>query len=284
LFVTESVLNAIFFAAGSDFGFIGGWVNAMQYAFVNLAVPFFIALLLVRQLNHISPWRKLLGVAGIAGLIVLIPGFNFFVGHFREIFAVAPVDATREAVKSFFENPLALNTVESWLLLAVGVLFATIAAVEGYRIDDPYPGYGRLSRRLEKAREDYAEEKEALKNQLSDLRDSIIRELDDSRVRVTERQQELNDLASMADMIRARFEAHLALLKRTCNVVLSHYRDINQGVRKTPPPQYFSEEYSFSDSLPLKLPDTLTLDEVNQRKYGITSILNLIDTNRDNVQ
>jgi hypothetical protein len=65
---------------------------------------------------------------------------------------------------------------------------------------------------------------------------------------------------------------------------LSHYRDINQGVRKTPPPQYFSEEYSFSDSLPLKLPDTLTLDEVNQRKYGITSILNLIDTNRDNVQ
>jgi DNA repair exonuclease SbcCD ATPase subunit len=177
-----------------------------------------------------------------------------------------------------------LATVESWLLLAVGVIFATIAAFDGYRIEDPYPGYGRLWRRLENARDEYAEEKESLKSQLSDLRDSVIEDLDDARDRVMQREEELNDLASMAEMIRARFNAHLSLLERTCNVVLSKYRQINQGVRSTPPPMYFRQNYTFSSSLNLVLPDTITTDEVNKRKYGITSVLELIDAQRNDVQ
>lgn len=284
LFVVESVLNAFFFAAGSDFGFIGGWINAMQYAFVNLAVAFSLTIFLVRQLNHIKHWRKFIGLIGVVSLIVFIPAFNFFVGHFREIYASTPAEAQKAAVQAFMANPFALTTVESWLLLAVGIIFASIAAFDGYRIEDPYPGYGRLWRRLENARDEYAEEKETLKNQLSDLRDSMIEQLDDARDRVMQREQELNDLASMAERIRGRYQAHLPLLERACNVVLSKYRQINQGVRETPAPVYFQRDYTFSPNLKLGLPDTITTEEVNKRKYGITSILELIEAQRNDIQ
>lgn len=283
LFVIESVMNAVFFAAGSDLGFIGGWVNAMQYAAVNLAVSFFLALFVVRHVNHVIIWHKIFGALAIIALIVFIPSFNFFVGHFREIFALVPEEAQRAAVRSFADNPFALKSVESWLLLAVGIIFASIAAIDGYRFDDPYPGYGRISRRWEKAEEDYADEKEALRSHLSKMRDSIIFQLDNNFERVVQREEELNNLATMAEMVKDRFAAHLALLEKTANVVLRRYRDINQGVRSTPPPAHFHSPYLLSESLSSNLPDTLTTDEVVERKYLITSVLNLIDKQRTSI-
>lgn len=283
IFAVESVINAVFFARGSDFGLIGGWIVAMQYAGVNLAVAFAIGLLLVRNIHHVSWANKILGWLGLAALIVEIVAFNLFVGHFREIFATEPELAQGLAKDAFLANPFGLDTAESILLFAVGVLFAIIAAIDGYRFDDKYPGYGRISRRLDKASEEYLEEKQQIKTYLADLRDETVNSLDDVRDGVLQKQDELLDLSSLADTIRTRCQMHLALLERSCNVVLARYRQTNGAVRSTAVPKHFSSDYKFSTSLELNLPDTISPDEVAERKNDITKILKSIESQRVSV-
>ncbi len=284
IFSFESVLNAVFFARGSDFGLIGGWIVAMQYAALNLAMAVMISLFLVRQFNHRLWIRKLSGLLGIFTLVGTVLAFNFFVGHFREIYAENPDDAQTLAVDSFIANPIYLNTAESYLLLGIGVIFAVIAAIDGYRFDDEYPGYGRVSRRLDNASGEYLEEKQQIKSFLSDLRDTTVATLDDFREVIIHKQDELLDLSSLADTIRSRCQMHLALLERSCNVVLAKYRQTNQAVRSTSAPAHFSEEYVFSESLKLSLPDTITVAEVKTRKGEITKLFKSIESQRVNVQ
>lgn len=284
IFASESVLNAFFFAQGSDFGLIGGWIQAMQYAGVNLALAFTISLLLVRQIHHSKWLNRIVGWLGTIFLIVEIVAFNLFVGHYREIYATAPETAQKLAVEAFKANPFGLTTAESFLLLVVGILFAIIAAIDGYRFDDRYPGYGRISRRLEKASEEYLDEKQQIKAYLSDLRDETVNSLDEVRDVVIQKQDEVLDLSSLAETIRSRCQMHLALLERSCNVVIARYRQLNGAVRSTPHPAYFSDDYKFSTTLELTLPDTITVDEVSDRKSEITKILKSIETQRVNVQ
>ena len=74
------------------------------------------------------------------------------------------------------------------------------------------------------------------------------------------------------------------LLQHTCHVVISNYRQINQGIRTTPPPNYFQQQYVFSTSLSLTLPDTISVAEVNDRKESIKAVFNLIGKQRDYIQ
>jgi hypothetical protein len=262
IFALESVLNAFFFAQGSDFGLIGGWVQAMQYAGLNLAIAFFISLFLVRHIHHVSWINRLIGWFGALFLTVEIVSFNLFVGHYRELFAAAPEIAQERAIDNFLASPFGLQTTESYLLFAVGVLFAIIAAIDGYRFDDRYPGFGRIARRLEKASEEYLEEKQQIKQYLADLRDETVNSLDETRDGVLQKQDEVLDLSSLAETIRSRCEMHLALLQQCCNVVIARYRQLNSAVRSTPPPEY----------------------EVDERKKEITKILRSIETQRVTIQ
>jgi hypothetical protein len=284
IFVTESVLNAFFFAAGSDFGLLGGWIDAVRYAGINIAISFLIGLALMRQLNHKSWSRRAAGAAGVVILLVLVPVFNFFVGHYREIFAVDPDNAQTTAVRAFLDNPVGLATVESWLLFAVGSVFAAIAAYEGYAIEDPYPGYGRLARRIQRAEEDYLEEKQEIKQRLSYLREATIDALDKLRDKIVRKQDELLDLSGLADTIRSKFDMHLALLKKSCNVVLSRYREINTRARSTEPPQYFGEECDITTTLKLDLPSTISFEQVQDRKSTISGMLKTAETQRSAVE
>ena len=77
---------------------------------------------------------------------------------------------------------------------------------------------------------------------------------------------------------------HLALLERSCNVVIARYQQMNGAVRSSPAPVYFGSDYKFSTSLELTLPDTITVAEVDGRKSEITKILKAIETQRVNVQ
>ena len=283
IFAFESVINAVFFAAGSDFGLIGGWVVAMQYAAFNLAWAVVISLLLIRQINHINRLRKVVGTLGIIVFALTVPAFNFYVGHFREIYAVNPEQAEILAIQSFLQSPLILTTGASYMLLGVGVIFAIVAGIDGYRFEDAYPGYGRVAKKLDKASDEYFEEKQQIKDYLSDLRDETIAHLDDSRESILHKQGELSDLSSLADNSRSKCQMHLALLVRSCNVVLAQYRQRNEEVRSTPAPDYFRSEYSFPESLEFNLPDTISVKEVQKRKIDITGILKSIEDQRISV-
>jgi hypothetical protein len=75
-----------------------------------------------------------------------------------------PRGRERDAIASILRSPLQIESFASVFLLVIGLCGATIAAWDGYRLDDPYPGYGRRHRRYMQAR---ARKSEALNRVLS---------------------------------------------------------------------------------------------------------------------
>ncbi len=70
----------------------------------------------------------------------------------------------REAVGKLIEAPFAFRGFMSFFLFAIGLCGAAIAALDGYKLDDPFPGYGKRHRSYAAARSRGAE---ALKRILS---------------------------------------------------------------------------------------------------------------------
>ncbi len=59
----------------------------------------------------------------------------------------------REALAKILEAPLKFDSFLSVFLFVIGLCCACIAALDGYKFDDPFPGYGKCHRRYAKARE-----------------------------------------------------------------------------------------------------------------------------------
>jgi hypothetical protein len=70
----------------------------------------------------------------------------------------------REAIGRLFAAPFAFSSFMSFFLFVIGLCGAAIAALDGYKLDDPFPGYGRRHRRYSAAR---AQSAEALRQILS---------------------------------------------------------------------------------------------------------------------
>jgi hypothetical protein len=58
----------------------------------------------------------------------------------------------REAIRKALQAPLDLQSFTSVFLLVIGLCGATVAVWDGYKFDDPYPGYGKRHRRYLEAR------------------------------------------------------------------------------------------------------------------------------------
>jgi hypothetical protein len=58
----------------------------------------------------------------------------------------------REAIGRLFAAPFAFTSFMSFFLFVIGLCGAAIAALDGYKLDDPFPGYGKRHRRYLEAR------------------------------------------------------------------------------------------------------------------------------------
>ena len=58
----------------------------------------------------------------------------------------------REAIAKLTGNPFAFGSFMSFFLFVIGLCGASIAAIDGYRLDDPFPGYGKRHRKYAAAR------------------------------------------------------------------------------------------------------------------------------------
>jgi hypothetical protein len=147
----------------------------------------------------------------------------------------------------------------------LAVVFGIFASYKGYRIDDPYPGYGQLDRELNAARalsEGRKAEYCRLVDQVFDrILDEQARLLADVKANI-ERYQEL---VSKSDDERRAFVHEVAETQDACNILLKRYRQTNARARTSPPPHYFTDPFAFDAHL-TRPPGALSEDE--QRLSG----------------
>ena len=246
LIVLEAGMNSYLFSKGNEFGLLGGLLVAVIVSLVNVGFSVLLGYL-ARYVHHRNWLLKAIGLAVIGLWAAFAAAINLTVAHFRDGLerGLEWAQAAQQAVPGLLDQPLMLASVESWLLVALGLLISTVAFRKGWHTDDPYPGYGPVERRLEQARLRYEEELHAALDDLQKRRDDAITELQDANEQVRD------GITEAVDSLfgQSSLGAHLRSFLEQCDLKAAHllaiYRDANLASRTEAAPPSFGTPYAF---------------------------------------
>jgi len=142
-------------------------------------------------------------------------------------------------------NPIGLDSIYSWLLFALGIGVSISAIWKGHGFDDPYPGYGAHERRridavgsYDRHRRDQIFDAASINEEYSEL---ALDRTEDLRAASAER----NGVKAARARCLSEFAASEANLAEAARLMLATYREANLATRRTPPPTYFSDIFTF---------------------------------------
>jgi hypothetical protein len=285
LILVEGALNASFFAQGLDSGLIGGAIQAMILAALNVLVAYCFGRFVVRYLVHRSIALKMLGFIGLACSLVAMCAIGLGIAHFRDALTSEMVDPAQSALETLLNQPFLLRDFFSWALFAISVFFGIAALVDGILSGDLYPGYGAISERKQLAVDDYEDELNELRVELEELKDEELRVIDETL------RKSQSDLAVFSTLIDGKRTAHLRLMTALRNAdncldaVLHNFRTENQVHRKgLARPAYFDMPPALR---PLNLPVLETsMDEAELKGHreAVDSFLEEVQDIRGRIQ
>lgn len=250
LFFVEAALNSSLFAGGLPGGFLEGFSIAIGIAFINVVVGFAIGLYVVRFLLYQNFIIKLLAAVGLALNLASNTFFNLGVARFRS--ALNSIDPEAALATAFNVPPLEVFQrlteivgFQSYVLIGVGTLFHIGAMFDGFKFDDPYPFYGKYSRKREEAETDYTETKERLIEFLTEQRNKTIEEMEGASRSLSTSRKLAARISENRHQTLQRFDTYLDSLEQIANQLLTLYREANSDQRTTKAPRHFEKKWSF---------------------------------------
>jgi hypothetical protein len=237
--VIETFANGSVLATGLYGGEFAGWSWALIFAGFNAGGAFLWGLS-CRYIFHRKIAFKLIGFMLILFAVLYAAGLNLGVAHFRDALSINPDDAPVTALRALREHPLEIANLYSALLLVMGGAFFLIAFVEGIGFfEDPYPGYGRLTRRNKQAFDDFSRVSAQALERLAQLNADKLRniriETDHVHALVAAHAEKRKRVSDM----RARLNKHRQALEVSANRLADIYRQANLRARTTPAPIHF---------------------------------------------
>lgn len=145
--IFETVLNAFFLSKGSELGLVGGFFQAFIISLINLGLAAFIATFF-RNCFHQNLLRKGLAAVLLATVVTAATAFVFGVGHYREALEQDPFTASQLAMVSLWAEPFGIRDFNSWIMVVVSGIALTVLAIKFFVVDDRYPGYTAITRRV----------------------------------------------------------------------------------------------------------------------------------------
>jgi len=277
---------------------------AMTLSVVNISLAI-LAGSLLRYVNHRSTRRKALALTGVAFLYTCFLLVTLAAAHYRvatnDIAQSQPGVATpgapslppqvaadfdqwraaRLAWQRFARNPVGFDDVFSWILVVLALVFGIFASYKGYRLDDPYPGYGELDRELNVRRTVYETRKAEYCRLVDQVFDRILDEqarlFSDVKANIEYYQQ----LISKSDEQRRAFLHEAAEIQDACNILLKRYRQTNARARTSPAPYYFNNAFAFDAPL-MRPPEATSEDEERLSRSYETAMKDFSDIARQN--
>jgi hypothetical protein len=162
LFLGETLINGAVFKDLSG-GFLGGIFLAAFFAFINV---------LLAMITGSFGWKNIIyknikdskqkNLRKLLGVIVTLVGtllafvWNLGVAHYREVATSDTfgelTDTGRLAIQHLMEHPFGLGQLEAYALWIFGLIIFIFVAKDFYSgFDDPFPGYGAITRKQKKA-------------------------------------------------------------------------------------------------------------------------------------
>ncbi|MCU7958757.1 MAG: hypothetical protein KZQ58_01910 [gamma proteobacterium symbiont of Bathyaustriella thionipta] len=223
---------------------LGGMTQAFVVALLNILPAFVLCgMLILRYLQHVSWWRKLLAFVSLLVYLAWVGLFNLGVAHFRDLLGSDPQQAVELVLQQMQSQPFVLANIDSWLLFMMGILFTAIAAYDGFKSDDAYPGYGRRQRRMYDIQDHYDAECARLAEQVAAIRSEFLDELEQLAARIRQTYPHLCHLVEEKQALIARHQHCVEDLQTAADALIHRYRQQNRLHRKTPAPLYFEQPW-----------------------------------------
>src|SRR5262249_17484626 len=153
--VVEIVINGAFLSKSNAGGLLGGAVQAVSFAVLNIVASFLWGLVPIRLLNRREVFLKFLGFISLVAYLAFAVALNLTLSHLREMPPSITGGVGHEVLVQLTQRPLVLNDVNSWVFFSIGFVFSLVAMTDGLLFTDPYFGYGSLERRCIDARDQY---------------------------------------------------------------------------------------------------------------------------------
>jgi hypothetical protein len=265
LFLVEVVINGAFLAKSNAQGLLGGAVQAVSFAALNIIASFLWGLVPIRLLNRRNGFLKLLGFLGLVAYLAFAVVLNLTLAHLREVPPTLGHDVGNDVMMKLLQSPLALDDVNSWILFGIGFAFSLIAMTDGLLFTDPYFGYGSLERRCIEARTQYTDRKTELIQTLREIRDAASEAMNEAAHDLTVRRGEFDSILQHRVQLAQNFAEHQNHIERTGRTLLAVYREANRRTRTAPAPGYFAKPFNLERIIHLgNEPDELARKRLGQ--------------------
>lgn len=245
--LAEALGNSIFLRVNDEMGLLGGVIAAMVIAAVNVAISVFVGKTVYPRTN-LKGADRAVAYGAIGVWLVFLFAWNVIAAHYRDAKSAGTPDPESAALAMAIDAPLGLDSIYSWGLFVIGLLAAIVSARAGYRMDDPYPGYGDIGRRHKERCEDYASEVDEATTSLRSIRDEALEEAHSVKRELGQQFRERRRIIAAHSAFRRRYSEHQDHLEQIANMLLSFYRHANKSVRTTPPPVHYDERWTFQRS------------------------------------
>lgn len=240
--VAETVVNGVFFAQGSTGGIIGGVGVAAGLSFLNVVVAAVSGRYATRYLRHVSiaarAFAALTLIASLAGALAL----NAFIAHYRDLYVVnegvVPLAAVLDNLTTRWAVFLDTNSL---ILFALGLTFHGMAVISFFGMDDPYPGYAKVSLARDTANGTYATEHAEAMNRLTAHKERSSSEMMEILDEFARRRRDYGLALQSRMALISELDAHMAHLRECAIQVMTIYREANRRARRTAPPKFFAE-------------------------------------------
>ena len=276
LFVCETYFNGTMLGQGLIGGLSAGMGYAMAFSFVNIVLGVLAGHFGFRATHHVKNSAQVAGWLAIVLWLLLVIIFNLVVGHFRDGLSGNDWENVRRiALNTFLNHPFLLNSIESYILWLFGILVSVLIAIDTFKLDDPYPDYGRITRHYKNAVQDLLYAKEQIQEAMQEWRDAAVEKMYNSRARAGQWRAEYSQILASMRALEQAFIAHVSHLESSANRLLEWYRGDNKRARRTPPPAHFTNTFRFEKPQPpaVHIPKVLTEQAVTNLVVEATDAL-----------
>ena len=150
-------------------------------------------------------------------------------------------DADQEALCLFLASPFGLVGFYSYMLLLIGLAMCVGGALDWFRMDDPYPGYGKRERRLRKCEDKLSDDRLDLLERVKRRRENALGRMRADFVDpVGARQLALGAFDKLNKRYRD-LRSFAADLEDSCRGALNLYRTANREARSADEPRLWQE-------------------------------------------
>lgn len=275
----ETIANAFFYENSQ--GLLGGFMVAVGVSVVNMGSALLFGFFF-RHKNLRTPKDRVFGWA----CMILFVGSSLYCNalfasfrsqyqlladptnslHVSEAFKIAALEAN-----NIFILKMQFLDLMSFILFGFGLFLSIIAFYKGYTLDDKYPGYGKLDKRLKSARELKSEKQIAITGKIKELlvrkRGEVQSVINEPATLINMAAFRVSDLGSAISNLNSRVKN----IQLDFAMVLQAYRKANVSVRVTPPPEYFVETPDLTEKIQDANCDT-SLEQLNSIQVNLAQI------------